>query len=78
MMRSTMSRKKLNLLAFTTTLVLLLLLKETKADSSVLILAENSQQVITSTTLEWVPFNKKELDHAVIGSYIVRPKGNFF
>lgn len=70
----------MNLLSITTvyiSLLLLLLINDSNASSPVLILAENSQQVITSTTLEWVTANKnlQDFDNAVIGGYVVRSKG---
>lgn len=50
-----------------------------KAEPSVHILAENLEQLITSTTLEWIPFNDKiSLRNAVIAAYqiVEVPKSN--
>lgn len=43
-----------------------------RADRSVHILSENLDQVVTSTTLEWVPssdINKEVLKNAIIAAY---------
>lgn len=57
-------------LLFSLLVVQLLLI--VKADRSVHILSENLDQVVTSTTLEWVPssdINKEVLKNAVIAAY---------
>ncbi|XP_056648619.1 protein unzipped [Diorhabda sublineata] len=50
-----------------------------KAEPSVHILAENLEQFITSTTLEWIPYNDKiSLRNAVVAAYqiVEEPKNN--
>jgi hypothetical protein len=54
--------------------ILTLLVALVRADTSVYILSENLEQVVTSSTLQWVSssgFNESMLNNAVVAAYQV-------
>lgn len=72
------SKTTTRLVSFLTLIVLGVLIPISSGEAPVLILSENSKQILTSTTLEWVAANRQtsSFENAVVGG-LIYTKGQF-